>query len=292
MASGTAAVTNDFVVGVSITDGGYGYTNTPLIRFIGGGGSGVGAYAVVSDGVITSIIVTNAGYGYTNPPVVVIDPPYIFSPILSIAPMSFLTFSNLAVGGIYQLQQFVDYYWANLPISFTATNAIYTSMVAGIGGTYRLAINPVPAQAFATPELVNGFLVGATITAGGSGYVTTPNVNIVDVGGSNAVAMASISGGVVTDINILEAGHGYSTNVSIQIDPPPAAAVSPTAQPLMRLDSSNLAPDYNYQIQFTSALGGTWGNWNGGFFSPTSVTNSQYLFITNGTGYFRLQYMP
>jgi hypothetical protein len=291
-ASGIAAVTNDFVVGVDITDGGYGYTNTPQVRFIGGGGSGVEAYAVVSNGVVTSIIITNAGYGYTTAPIVIIDPPFIPNPILRIAPMSFLSFSNLTVGGNYQLQQFLDYYWANLPISFTATNAIYTNMVAGIGGTYRLAINPVPTQAFATPEVINGFVVGATVTFGGSGYVTTPNVNVVDDFGSNAVAAAGISGGVVTNINILEAGYGYSTNISIQIDPPLAAAVSPLVQPVMQLDLSSLVPYDNYQIQFTPSLDAAWGNWNGGLFSPTSVTNSQYLFITNGSDFFRVQYVP
>ena len=91
-AIGTATITGSFVTGVNITDGGRGYTNTPLVRFIGGGGSGVGAYAVVSNGVVMSIIVTNAGFGYTNAPVVVIDPPLILNPVLGIAPMSFLTF--------------------------------------------------------------------------------------------------------------------------------------------------------------------------------------------------------
>jgi len=103
-ATGVATLTGDFVTGVSITDGGGGYTNTPLVRFIGGGGSGAGAYAVVSNGIVTGIIVTNAGFGYANAPVVVIDPPFISNPMLSVTPMSFLAFSNLTVGGTYQLQ--------------------------------------------------------------------------------------------------------------------------------------------------------------------------------------------
>jgi hypothetical protein len=73
---------------------------------------------------------------------------------------------------------------------------------------------------------------------------------------------------------------------------PPAAAVSPTVSPVMRVDSTNLAPYNSYQIQFKQDLDGAWGNWNGGLFSPTDVTNSQYLFITNGIGFFRLQYVP
>src|ERR1019366_3128813 len=108
-ATGTATLTGSFVTGVSITDGGSGYTNTPLVRFIGGGGSGAQAVAVVSNGVVKNITVTNAGYGYTNAPLVVIEPPFILNPVLGIAPMSFLSFSNLTVGGAYQLQQSLEW---------------------------------------------------------------------------------------------------------------------------------------------------------------------------------------
>ena len=151
-ATGTATLTGSFVTSVSITDSGYGYTNTPMVRFIGGGGSGAQAVAVVSNGVVTAINVFNAGYGYTNAPLVVIEPPFIPSPSLGIAPMSFLTFSNLTVSGSYQLQQSAGWYWTNQPLNFTATGSIYTQMFAGIvgSGDYRLALNPVPNQAFAT----------------------------------------------------------------------------------------------------------------------------------------------
>jgi hypothetical protein len=60
----------------------------------------------------------------------------------------------------------------------------------------------------------------------------------------------------------------------------------------MRLDSANLAPYDNYQIQFEPNITGPWGNWIDGLFIPTAVTNSQYIFITNGTSYFRVQYVP
>ena len=188
----------------------------------------------------------------------------------------------------------MGWYWSNQPVSFTATNALYTQMVAGVAGSgdYRLALNPVPAQAFATAQVVNGFVVGATVTSGGSGYVTSPAVTIVGGGGTNATAVSHLSGGVVTSITITDAGIGYTNTPTVRIAPPPAAAVSPTVLPVMRVDSASLAPYDNYQIQFKPDLGGAWGNWNGGLFSPTDVTNSQYLFITNGVGFFRLQYVP
>jgi hypothetical protein len=244
--------------------------------------------------VVIAVNVLDAGSGYTNTPLIVIDPPFIPKPVLGIAPMSFLAYSTITLGGVYQLQQWVGWYWSNQPISFTATNALYTLMLAGVvsSGDYRLALNPVPAQAFATAVVSYGFVVHATLTSGGSGYVTSPSVTIVGGGGTYATAVAQIAGGVVTNITITITGTGYTNTPTIRIAPPPAAAVSPTVLPVMRVDSANLAPYDNYQIQFKPALGGTWGNWVGGLFSPTDVTNSQYVFITNGVGFFRVGHVP
>jgi len=294
IATGIATTNNGFVVGVTVTYGGYGYTNTPQVRFIGGGGSGAPAVAVVSNGVVTAIQVLDAGYGYTNVPLVVIDPPFIPNPVLGIARISFLAFSNLTVGSSYQLQQTWLWYWTNQPVSFTANNAVYEQMVGSVvgSGNYRLALNPVPAQAFATPQVINGFVVGATVTSGGSGYVTSPAVSVVGGGGTGATAVASISSGVVTGIQSISTGSGYTNTPTVEIAPPPATAVSPTVLPGMRVDSANLAPYDNYQIQFKPDMMAGWMNWDGGLFSPTAVTNSQFLFITNTTGFFRLQYMP
>jgi hypothetical protein len=294
-ATATARLDNGFVVGATITDGGCGYTNTPTVRIIGGGGSGAEAVAVVTNEVVIAVTVLDAGSGYTNMPVIVIEPPFIEQPRMGIAAMSLLSFTNLAVGTNYQLQSFFENTWSNLGAAFTAAGPTFTQYVSGTADPngYRLAISPVPLQAFATAQLVNGFVVGATVTSGGSGYVTTPAVTIVGGGGTNATAIAQSSGGVVTNITITDAGIGYTNTPTVEIDPPPVAAVSPTTVlPMMRVDSANLAPYDNYQIQFMPTLGGAWGNWNGGLFSPTDVTNSQYLFITNGVGFFRMEYVP
>ena len=294
IAAGTATETNGFVINVIVTYGGFGYTNTPQVQFIGGGGSGAQAVVVVSNGVVTAIQVLNAGSGYTNAPRILIGPPFIPNPILGIAPMSFLSFSNLTIGGTYQLQQLFLYYWTNQPVNFMASNTLYTQMVAGVAGSgnYRLALNPVPTQAFATAQVVDGFVVAATVTSGGSGYVTSPAVTIVGRSVAGAGAYSSISGGVVTSITVTNAGYGYTNTVTIQIAPPPAAAVSPTVFTVMRVDSANLAPYYNYQIQFKPDVTAPWFNWGGGLFSPTDITNSQYIFITNSAGYFRVQNVP
>jgi len=296
-ATATAEVVNGYVVGVTLTSSGLGYTNTPLVRFIGGSGSGAQAVAMVSsNGQVTNVSISNPGSDYTNTPIVVIAPPYILNPVLSLAPMSFLAFSNLTVGSNYQLQLSEGYYWSNQPVSFTATNALYTQIITGVvnRGDCRLVLSPAPAQAFATAQDVNGFIVGYTVTSGGSGYVTAPAVTIVG-SGSNATAVASISsGGVVTNIAVGSPGIGYTSGATVEIAPPPATAVPPTmVLPMGQLNSTNLAPYANYQIQFTPTLNATWGNWTGGLFVPTTVTNAQIFFFTNyNTGFFRLEYLP
>ncbi len=293
-ATGTVILAGNFIVGVNITDGGAGYTNTPLVRFIGGGGSGVQAFAVVSNGAVVAINVINAGYGYTNSPTTVIDPPFVPSPELGIVSVSILNFSNLLVGTNYQLQQFQSPNWINQSASFKATNNLYTTMVPGSVSSddYRLAVTPVPVQATAIPQLFNGFVVGAHVINGGSGYVTPPNVTIVANVGSNATAVASIIGGRVTGITITSAGLGYVNPVTIQIDPPPTSVVFPTATVGVALDSSRLAPYDNYQIQFKPNIDAEWENLNDGLLTPTSTTDIQYIFLTNKIGFFRLQYSP
>ncbi|MGO8930964.1 MAG: LamG domain-containing protein [Limisphaerales bacterium] len=74
-ATATATLFNDFVVAITVTDGGSGYGWAPLVTIIGGGGTGAAAVATVSNGVVTSITVTNAGFDYTNGPQVTIAAP-------------------------------------------------------------------------------------------------------------------------------------------------------------------------------------------------------------------------
>ncbi len=60
---------------VWVTDGGSGYLFPPTVTFTGGGGSGVGAVAVITNGVVTAANLTFYGSGYTSPPTVTFDAP-------------------------------------------------------------------------------------------------------------------------------------------------------------------------------------------------------------------------
>jgi hypothetical protein len=56
------------VQGVQITNTGFGYTEAPKVVFVGGGGVGAEASAVIADGVVGIITITNGGSGYVTPP--------------------------------------------------------------------------------------------------------------------------------------------------------------------------------------------------------------------------------
>jgi hypothetical protein len=78
-----------------------------------------------------------------------------------------------------------------------------------------------PSIATATAQVVNGFVVGATITSGGSGYTNNPTVTITGGGGTGAKATATQFNGVVTSITITNPGSGYTSTPTITIEPPP-----------------------------------------------------------------------
>ncbi len=79
----------------------------------------------------------------------------------------------------------------------------------------------IPHGATAVAQVVNGFVVGATITDPGCGYTEAPVIKIVG-SGTGATATATLSNGSVTEIKITSTGSGYSTNTTFRIASPPS----------------------------------------------------------------------
>lgn len=73
------------VQGVELINPGYGYTAAPSIAFVGGGGAGAAATATIGNGIVGIITVTSGGSGYDNAPVVTISPAPIGTGITAIA---------------------------------------------------------------------------------------------------------------------------------------------------------------------------------------------------------------
>jgi len=137
-ATATATVSDGFVISATVTDPGCGYTNSPSIQIVGGGGTGAAATVVVTNGEVVQIIITDAGIGYTNTPSI-----YVNSPIgaqIALVQALVPAFSNLSVGLNYQLQSSTDLVtWMNQGPAFVATNAtMYSPQYFNVPNTNQL----------------------------------------------------------------------------------------------------------------------------------------------------------
>lgn len=102
---------------------------------------------------------------------------------------------------------------------------------------YTKAADNVTATSTATAS--GGAVTGFTITNGGTGYTSAPNVTITGVG-TGATATAVVSDGKVTSIKITNAGTGYISAPTVKIDaPPPASATAGLMQRVNDLASAS-----------------------------------------------------
>ena len=87
---------NGFVVAITVTDGGSGYSTAPEVAITGGNGTGALATAMVLNGIVSQVIVGNAGRGYTGNPVVRIAAPPVPKPPFSDGLVGYYPFNGNA----------------------------------------------------------------------------------------------------------------------------------------------------------------------------------------------------
>jgi hypothetical protein len=148
--------------------------------------------------------------------------------------------------------------------------------------TLSIALTNAP-PATAIPVIINGFMVGANLTAKGSGYVTPPAVLFSDSSGHGAAAYTQLGNGSVTNIVITSAGSGYSSNAVITISTPPSLAV-------VILSAKDLLVGQNYQLQIANDLN-QWTNYGTPFPALQSYWMPSNYWETADTNrvFFRLQ---
>jgi hypothetical protein len=102
-----------------------------------------------------------------------------------------------------------------------ANSSVVNNSITVTDGTnsWSQSVGNPGAGATATANTIVGFVIGATITNGGSGYTSAPTVTISG-NGTGAAATATLTDGVVTGINVTSAGSGYTTGATITIAPP------------------------------------------------------------------------
>ena len=183
------------VQSVSLTNAGFGYTVTPGVRFIGGGGNGATATATLGDGIVGIITLTNVGSGYVNSPTI------IFTGISTISAAATVRVS--AAG--------------------TITSVVITN--AGLGYTLPPGIiigNPSLNSTgnFIFNELVTGTQSG--VTARVKSWSSITNVLQVSkvtgefITGENIVGSSSSASHYLRSIDVYTVKDGYTANEEIQ----------------------------------------------------------------------------
>ncbi len=80
------------------------------------------------------------------------------------------------------------------------------------------AVPPIPATA--TAQVINGFMVGVTVSEGGRGYASRPGVRFVGGGGSGARGIVELAADRVVTVRVTSPGSGYVGAPLVLIDPP------------------------------------------------------------------------
>ena len=161
--------------------------------------SGVGSTATANTtlafGAVTQIFLQNDGYGYLAAPTVSIST----SPGVDATAVAIMT-SRSGIG---------------------TAKSIDRILLINPGGDYvGIPTVTVPGTGIATAGITTLGSVGiVTITTGGSGYTTTPNVSISTApsGGTDATAEAVMVGGSISAVRISNAGAGYTVAPTISI---------------------------------------------------------------------------
>jgi formylglycine-generating enzyme required for sulfatase activity len=145
-----------------------------------------------------------------------------------------------------------------------------------VGASMALAADP-PRTATATATVVNGFVVGITVTDGGAGYDTTrpPAVVITGGEGSGATAAAVVAQGAVSEVKVLTTGSGFTSAPDVAIAEPPHYASTVTMDVVPRMTIVGTV-GFTNEIQYADALGETT------LWQPLTnlvMTSSPYVFV-------------
>jgi len=301
-ASGNASIVNGFVVGANVVQGGFGYATPPVVRFIGGGGSGATATTTIdANGTVTAINMLNIGSGYTTAPTLLIAPPIVPAPTASASTVQTLVFAGLNNLLRYELQQSTDSgLFQSTGIAVTPENGAFitTSDLLSQGvfsnnvndtHSFRLVAQPVPTAASASVQVVNGFVVAVNLINGGNGYTVAPTVSIADSTGAEAVVTATVNNGAVIGFTVKSPGHSYSSSAKAIVTPPPTVSIAPLLEPTLRIGVTNLLQNFSYQLQTSTNLP-TFGN-SGAAFIATNTWQYLYIPMQSAQGFSRIQFV-
>lgn len=195
-AVGPAATLNASVIGLVILTAGTGYTSAPTVEFSGGFPATLASATVGLSSVVASITVTQAGAKY--------DPT---STVIRLTPVAG---GDGAVAGAVTVNDFGTITSINLATAgqdYVAAPQVIVSDASGQGS-----------GAVVTATVADGKVTGFTITNGGVGYNPETTTVTLKSAGSGATAVANLDAtGAVSSVTVTNSGSGYQTGAGAPV---------------------------------------------------------------------------
>ncbi|MCX9012456.1 MAG: hypothetical protein OIN66_15225 [Candidatus Methanoperedens sp.] len=292
-AAATATVVNGVVTGITLTNGGSGYTSAPTISITGGSGTGATATATVA-GAVAAITITNGGTGYISAPTVTITGgggTGATATATVAGSITSLTFGTPGAGYTAPAVSFSGGGGAGATATATGPVDVITVTNGGTGYTAPAVSfsggGGAGATATATADPTTGAIASITLISGGSGYTSAPTVTITDSGtGSGATATATIA---VTGITLGSGGSGYISVPAITITDSVGTGSGATATATVTTDVVSAVTITNGGSGYTSAptVTFTGGGGSGAAATATIKTDvvSAVTITSGGSGY-------
>jgi hypothetical protein len=191
-ATGTAVVTSNAITSITLGAGGSGYTDAPVVTFIGGGGSGATAVSLCTPTTLqTTTTLISSGAGYQYAPTVV----------LSGGGGTGATASATVTTGVV-----------------TAVNVIFGG--TGYSGSPTVSVSGSGGSGFSGTVVTSGnVVVGVDVAAGGGGSlfpVSATTATIIGGSGSGALVYPVITN-TVTAVTVNTQGSGYTSAPKIYL---------------------------------------------------------------------------
>ena len=141
------------------------------------------------------------------------------------------------------------------PVGGSATFSVTAGGTAPLNYQWWMTASP-QSNATAVPVVYYGFVVSASVTSGGAGYLSVPQVQVLGGSGNGAGGYAVVSNRMVTSIIMTNAGFGYSTSPTIQIDAPSAISLLGQTNATLTLFGVTTDNAANYFVVVTNNYGG------------------------------------
>lgn len=273
----TASIVNGQVSSITITNTGSGYTSAPVVTLSGGGGSGASALASNDATLVVSINkplhMISPQLKYGTPPNTALtatlkttNPTYGYQAPVDISLTEVTRLKTPAIiasrSNEYALMSNANSFEMQVLMTSSNPNVSPVLDFNDINGVfaYSNAINNQSGTEDITSSIASSPLATVAITTGGTGYASAPVVTVIKAENDYsesiipATITATVSGGIVTGLNIGTYGSGYTKPPLIKIAAPSSGTTATATSTINPINSEINTAGNSYSRYITNKM--------------------------------------